>query len=324
MAAAPQRPCRTMDVDEVKERAGPREFGPDDDMPAEYREAATRMIQFHANSEIMGAYLERPFIRQAPSLDRKLAFSAKTQDEIGHGQLLYRAAESLGIKTRDEMLDELANGEGKFLNCFHYPMESWVETPMIAFFVDGAAMRRQATLKQTSWEPYAHAMDKVCFEEGFHVKHGEAILYELMTGSKAEQEKTQDAFETWWPRIIQFFGPTDDKSTHHDFTADVGLKTMTNDELRNAFLNAYVPKAKKYGLEIPDEPRIERDEETGTYKVREDDLDWDEFFQIAKNSYEPGVGQINGRKHAQDAAEWVRDVLDDWESSGSNTPVAAD
>ncbi|WP_049970675.1 1,2-phenylacetyl-CoA epoxidase subunit PaaA [Haladaptatus cibarius] len=313
-----------MDLDTVKERAGPRQFSPKDDMPEEYRKAATRMIQFHANSEIMGAYLERPFIRQAPSLDRKLACSAKVQDEIGHGQLLYRAAESLGIKTREQMLDELANGEGKFLNCFHYKMEKWWETPMIAFFVDGAAMRRQATLKRTSWEPYAHAMDKVCFEEGFHVKHGEDIMRELAMGSKKEQELMQDAFEEWWPRIIQFFGPTNDKSTHHDFSADVGLKTMSNDDLRNAFLNAYIPKAKKYGLEIPDEPRIEYDEETSTYKVREDDLDWDEFFQIAKNSYEPGVGQINGRKNAQDAVEWVRDVMDDWETGNSNTPVAAD
>ncbi|WP_137287458.1 1,2-phenylacetyl-CoA epoxidase subunit PaaA [Halorussus salinisoli] len=313
-----------MDIEQVKQRAGPREFSPKDDLPEKYRKAATRMIQFHANSEIMGAYLERPFIREAPSLDRKLAFSAKVQDEIGHGQLLYRAAESLGIKTRDEMLDELANGEGKFLNCFHYPMESWVETPMIAFFVDGAAMRRQATLKQSSWEPYAHAMDKVCFEEGFHVKHGEAILYELMTGSKKEQELTQEAFEEWWPRIIQFFGPTNDKSTHHDFSADVGLKTMTNDELRNAFLNAYVPKAKKYGLEIPDEPRI-RENSDGTYEVVEDDLDWDEFFTIAKNDSPGSHEQIGKRRRTQEAVEWVRNSMDDWEAkSAGQTPQAAD
>ncbi|UPV74233.1 1,2-phenylacetyl-CoA epoxidase subunit A [Halorussus limi] len=313
-----------MDIEQVKERAGPREFSPKDDLPEKYRKAATRMIQFHANSEIMGAYLERPFIREAPSLDRKLAFSAKVQDEIGHGQLLYRAAESLGVKTREQMLDELAEGEGKFLNCFHYPMESWVETPMIAFFVDGAAMRRQATLKQSSWEPYAHAMDKVCFEEGFHVKHGEAILYELMTGSKAEQEKTQDAFETWWPRIIQFFGPTDDKSTHHDFSADVGLKTMTNDELRNAFLNAYIPKAKKYGLEIPDEPRI-RENGDGTYEVEEDDLNWDEFFTIAKNDSPGSHEQIGKRSRTQEAVEWVRNSMDDWEAKGAGqTPQAAD
>jgi ring-1,2-phenylacetyl-CoA epoxidase subunit PaaA len=312
-----------MDLETLKDRAGPREFSPTDDLPLEYRQAATRMIQFHANSEIMGAYLERPFIRQAPSLERKMAFSAKVQDEIGHGQLLYRAAESLGVKTREEMLDELAAGEGKFLNCFHYPVESWVETPMIAFFVDGAAMRRQATLKQSSWEPYAHAMDKVCFEEGFHVKHGESILAELMSGSRKEQRMTQAAFEEWWPRILQFFGPTDDRSTHHDFAAEVGLKTMTNDELRQAFLNSYMPKARKYGLEIPDEPRI-RQRSDGTYVVVDEDLDWDEFFAIAKNEYEPGRGQIDERAAAREAVAWVRDVLDRREAeAGDPTPQVA-
>jgi len=314
-----------MDLDTVKERAGPRQFSPKDDMPEEYRKAATRMIQFHANSEIMGAYLERPFIRKAPSLERKLAFSAKVQDELGHGQLLYRAAENLGVKTREEMLDELAEGKGKFLNCFHYPMESWVETPMIGFFVDGAAMRRQATLKSSSWEPYAHAMDKVCFEEGFHVKHGESILRELSQGTRAQQEQLQDAFETWWPRIVQFFGPTDDKSTHHDFAAQVGLKLNTNDELRQAFLNAYLPKIEKYGLELPEYPRIEYDEETGQYEVREEDLNWDEFFQIAKNEFESGLGQIDSRKRAREAVAWVRESMDEYEANdGGVTPAAAD
>ena len=312
----------TMDIETVKERAGPREFSPADDLPEEYRKAATRMIEFHANSEIMGAYLERPFIRQAPSIDRKLAFSAKVQDEIGHGQLLYRAAETLGIKTREEMLDDLAAGDGKFLNCFHYPMEEWWETPMIAFFVDGAAMRRQATLKRTSWEPYAHAMDKICFEEGFHVKHGEDIMRQLATGSKKEQRLLQEAFDEWWPRIIQFFGPTDDQSTHHDFAADVGLKLNSNDELRNAFLNAYIPKARKYGLELPETPRI-RERDDGTYEVEEDDLDWDEFFQITKNAYEPGRGQIDTRAAAQDAVEWVRDTIEGGTNRGPE-PQAAD
>jgi ring-1,2-phenylacetyl-CoA epoxidase subunit PaaA len=312
-----------MDVETVRERAGPRAFGPNDDLPREYREAATRMIQFHANSEIMGAYLERPFIRQAPSLDRKLAFSAKVQDEIGHGQLLYRAAELLGVKTREEMLDELARGEGKFLNCFHYPMEDWVETPMIAFFVDGAAMRRQATLKRTSWEPYAHAMDKICFEEGFHIKHGEDIMRTLATGSRKERELLQEAFEEWWPRIIQFFGPTDDESKHHDFAASVGLKQKSNDQLRREFLNAYVPKAEKYGLELPDVPRIEYDDDAREYRVHEADLDWDEFWQVARNEYEGGRHQIDTRKAAHDAVEWVRTALEDTEGGGPGDAAVA-
>jgi ring-1,2-phenylacetyl-CoA epoxidase subunit PaaA len=196
---------------------------------------------------------------------------------------------------------------------------------LIGFFVDGAARRRQATLKSTSWEPYAHAMDKICFEEGFHVKHGEDILRELMTGSKKERERTQEAFEEWWPRILQFFGPTDDDSTHHDFSADVGLKQKTNDELRNAFLNAYVPKARKYGLEIPEYPRIEKNDD-GTWAVEEDDLDWDEFFTVAKNDYEGSHEQIGKRHDTQEAVEWVREALDDHEhrTMGGGQPTAAD
>ena len=313
-----------MNIDEVKERAGPRAFNQRDDMPEEYRKAATRMLEFHANSEIMGAYLERPFIRKAPSLERKMAFSAKTQDEIGHGQMLYRAAEALGIKTRDEMLDDLAEGRGKFLNCFHYPMESYVETPMIAFFVDGAAMRRQATLKSSSWEPYAHAMDKICFEEGMHVKHGESILRELMNGSRREQRMVQEAFEKWWPRILQFFGPTDDDSTHHGFASEVGLKTKSNDELRNSFLSTYMKKAEHYGLEIPDEPRI-RERDDGTYEVVEDDLDWEEFMTVSRNEYDGSIEQINGRREAQEAVQWVRDMMDGQATTGSApAPQAAD
>jgi len=313
-----------MNIEEVKERAGPREFNPRDALPLEYRKAATRMLEFHANSEIMGAYLERPFIRKAPSLERKMAFSAKVQDEIGHGQMLYRAAETLGVKTREQMLDDLANGEGKFLNCFHYPMDSYAETPMIAFFVDGAAMRRQATLKSSSWEPYAHAMDKICFEEGMHVKHGESILRELTTGSRTEQRMVQEAFDEWWPRILQFFGPTDDKSTHHGFASEVGLKTKSNDELRNTFLSTYMKKAQEYGLEIPDEPRI-RERDDGTYEVVEDDLDWDEFFTVSKNEYQGSIEQIGGRRQAQQAVQWVREMMDDQTTTGTGpVPQAAD
>jgi ring-1,2-phenylacetyl-CoA epoxidase subunit PaaA len=201
-------------------------------------------------------------------------------------------------------------------------MTSWEEVPMIGFFVDGAAMRRQATLKNTSWEPYAHAMDKICFEEGFHIKHGESILAELATGSKAQQERLQEAFDTWWPRILQFFGPTDDSSTHHDFASAVGLKTMTNDELRQQVLNAYLPKAERYGLEIPDTPRIVHHEDENRYEVVEEDLDWDEFWTIAKNEYEPGLGQIDAREAAQDAVEWVRESMET--PAGGATPAAAD
>lgn len=315
-----------MDLEALKRKVERGEkVGPEDDLPEKYRKAATRMMQFHANSEVMGAWTVKFSTRQAPGLERKMAVNAQVQDEIGHAQLLYRAAESLGIKTREEMLRELEEGTGKFINTFHYEMNHWVELPMIMFFIDGAGMQRQATLTQSSYEPYANAMKKINFEEGFHVKNGEDILSNLAKGSKREQELLQDAFEEWWPRMIQFFGPTDDQSTHHDFSSQVGLKVKSNDELRQQFLSVYLPKAREYGLEIPDEPRITYDEETGTYDVHEEDIDWDEFWSIADNDYEPGVNMIQKRKATQQAVSWVRNSLDSWEQSqGSTVSTAAD
>ena len=64
----------------------------------------------HANSELMGVLPEREWILRAPTLQRKLALTAKVQDEVGHAQLLYRIAEDLG-KPREQMFADLLSGK---------------------------------------------------------------------------------------------------------------------------------------------------------------------------------------------------------------------
>ena len=75
---------------------------PGDWMPDDYRKQLIRMISQHAHSEIVGMLPEGNYITRAPSLRRKMVLIAKVQDEGGHGQYLYHAAETLGI-SRDEM-----------------------------------------------------------------------------------------------------------------------------------------------------------------------------------------------------------------------------
>ncbi|HEY8487573.1 MAG TPA: Phenylacetic acid catabolic protein, partial [Thermaerobacter sp.] len=93
-------------------------------MPDAYRRQCLRLIQTHANSEIMGALPEREWIPRAPTLRRKLALMAKVQDEVGHAQLIYRVAEDLAAPlgiTREDMMDALVAGKAKFHNVFSYP-----------------------------------------------------------------------------------------------------------------------------------------------------------------------------------------------------------
>src|SRR5437764_13843102 len=83
---------------------------PRDWMPFDYRRQLIRMIEQHAHSEIIGALPEGTYITRAPGFKRKMALMAKVQDEIGHGQMLYSAAETLG-KTREQMFNDLLSGK---------------------------------------------------------------------------------------------------------------------------------------------------------------------------------------------------------------------
>ena len=79
---------------------------PKDWMPEKYRKTHIRQMSQHAHSEVVGMLPEGNWISRAPSLRRKVALLAKVQDELGHAQLLYAAAETLG-KTREEMINDL-------------------------------------------------------------------------------------------------------------------------------------------------------------------------------------------------------------------------
>ncbi|WP_302082584.1 1,2-phenylacetyl-CoA epoxidase subunit PaaA [Salinibaculum rarum] len=277
---------------------------PSEDLPEEYKRAAQRMIQFHANSEIVGTLPEKQWIKKAPSLQRKRAISAKVQDEAGHAQVLYRTAETLGLKDREEMLNDLINGDSKYVTVFNYPTKTWADAAYIAMFIDGAAMFRQGSLTASSYAPYARGLRKICYEESFHVKHGEDIVRSLATGSKKEQQLMQDAIDRWYEPTLQFFGPRDHMSDHTDELFEWGLKLKSNDELRQEYLeNFYVPKLEKYGLEVPDD-KLSYDEDAERWNYKE--LDWDRFLEVSRGNGPVNDERLTDRREALENNDWVR------------------
>ena len=166
-------------------------------MPDEYRARLTKFVEMHANSELMGVLPERDWILRAPTLQRKLALTAKIQDEAGHAQLLYRIVEDLG-KPREACLDDLVAGRSKFHNVFHYPTRSWGDVGVIAWLVDAAAIISQKALLKCSYAPYARIMRKICWEESFHILHGRDVVLTLVTGTAEQRELVQEALDRWW------------------------------------------------------------------------------------------------------------------------------
>jgi ring-1,2-phenylacetyl-CoA epoxidase subunit PaaA len=195
-------------------------------MPDDYRSAVRRFVEMHANSELMGVLPEREWILRTPTLKRKLALSAKVQDEVGHAQLLYRVAEDLG-KPREAMLADLLAGRTKFHNVFHYPTRTWADVGIIAWLVDAAAIVAQQALRESSYAPYARTMKKICWEESVHILHGRDVVLTLVNGTSAQRAMVQEALDRWWGPLMQMHGPPTDPARDRDLAWRSCARTPT-------------------------------------------------------------------------------------------------
>jgi ring-1,2-phenylacetyl-CoA epoxidase subunit PaaA len=271
-------------------------------MPDEYRKRLTKFIEMHANSELMGVLPERDWILRAPTLQRKLALTAKIQDEVGHAQLIYRVVEDLG-KPRAQCLDDLLAGKSKFHNVFHYPTHTWGDVGVIAWLVDAAAIISQKALLKCSYAPYARIMKKICWEESFHVLHGRDVILALVTGTDEQRELVQEALDRWWAPLMMFHGnpiPADSDPMVH-----WGIKSQANEDARQQFLEGYVPQVWELGLTLPD-PKLRRGED-GLWVYSEPD--WDELMAVVSGHGPASEERLAFRRLARAEVDWVSRVV---------------
>ena len=277
---------------------------PRDWMPDDYRKTLIRQISQHAHSEIVGMLPEGNWITRAPSLRRKAVLLAKIQDEAGHGLYLYSAAETLGI-TRDELYDQLHSGKAKYSSIFNYPTLTWADMGAIGWLVDGAAIMNQVPLCRTSYGPYARAMVRVCKEESFHQRQGFEIMLTLSKGTEVQKKMAQDSFNRWWWPSLMMFGPPDAESPHTEQSVRWRIKRLTNDELRQKFIDVTVEQAKVLGLEMPDKDLV-WNEARGHYDSGA--INWDEFWNVVNGNGPCNKQRLETRKKAWEEGKWVRDA----------------
>jgi ring-1,2-phenylacetyl-CoA epoxidase subunit PaaA len=278
-------------------------------MPDEYRKLLIKLIHMHAVSEIMGAYPEKEWVPKAPTLRRKLAIMAKVQDEMGHGQLLLRVVEDLAAplgKTREELIEDVYTGKVKFHNVFHMEARTWADAGVIGWLVDGAAIINQAALLETSYAPYARVLKRICAEESFHMQHGENIILALAMGTEKQRKMLQESLNYWWESLLFFFGPKE-VTPAAERMLYYRIRTKTNEELRQKFLDKYVPRILSLGLTIPDE-RLHYDRERKAWVYS--DPDWDKFSRIVRYNEGPkSKERMELRRSAHEEQRWVREAM---------------
>lgn len=274
-------------------------------MPEHYRKTLVRQISQHAHSEIVGMLPEGNWITRAPTLKRKAILLAKVQDEGGHGLYLYAAAETLGT-SRDEMTEALLSGKAKYSSIFNYPTLTWADIGVIGWLVDGAAIMNQVPLCRCSYAPYARAMIRVCREESFHQRQGyESLLVMMQKGTPAQKAMVQDAVNRWWWPALMMFGPADKDSPNSEQSMRWGIKRVSNDTLRQKFVDATIPQAEILGVTVPD-PDLKWNEERQSYDFGA--IDWAEFWRVVGGEGPCNRERLAARNKAWNDGAWVREA----------------
>jgi ring-1,2-phenylacetyl-CoA epoxidase subunit PaaA len=273
-------------------------------MPDAYRKTLVRQISQHAHSEIIGMLPEGNWISRAPSLRRKAILLAKVQDEGGHGLYLYSAAETLGT-SRDEMFDALLSGKAKYSSIFNYPTLTWADVGCVGWLVDGAAIMNQVPLCRCSYGPYARAMIRICKEESFHQRQGFELMMSLCNGTTEQKAMAQAALNRWWWPVVMMFGPSDKDSIHSGQAMQWGIKRISNDELRQRFIDATVAQTELLGLTIPD-PDLKWNEERQSYDYGA--INWDEFWNVISGNGPCNKERLATKQNSHADGQWVRDA----------------
>jgi ring-1,2-phenylacetyl-CoA epoxidase subunit PaaA len=292
-------------LDEFQKRIDSGEkIEPKDWMPERYRKQLIRMMSQHAHSEIVGMLPEGNWITRAPSLKRKMVLLAKVQDEAGHGLYLYSATETLGARRKD-LVEDYLYGNAKYSSIFNYPTITYADICVIGWLVDGAAIVNQTMLAKSSYGPYARANLRICKEESFHKKQGYEMLAKMADGTTDQQKMAQDAVNRWWWPTLMMFGPHDSDSPNSAELIKWGVKTKTNDDLRQHFVDRMVMEAEAIGITLPD-PDLKYNEDSGHWDFG--DIPWDEFWSVVKGDGPMNRERVKARRKAYEEGEWVREA----------------
>jgi ring-1,2-phenylacetyl-CoA epoxidase subunit PaaA len=149
-------------------------------------------------------------------------------------------------------------------------------------------------------------MIRVCREESFHQRQGyESLLTMMQKGTDQQKAMVQDAVNRWWWPSLMMFGPADKDSPNSEQSIRWGIKRVTNDQLRQKFVDATIPQAEILGVTVPD-PALKWNAERDSYDFGE--IDWAEFWRVVGGEGPCNRERLAARNKAWDDGAWVRDA----------------
>jgi len=266
------------------------------EMTEGYKKALKQILLVSADTELMSApaYYEQSL--NAPSLDARASCVSVIQDELGHGHIAYRLLEDLG-EDREDLIFNREPHEFHNTYGFDQHIDNFAELVCAHGLFDRAGITLLGDIHEnTSYAPWKRALTKVSKEEQFHLRHGETWMRRLANKNETTKAKVQEAVDWMFPMALEWFGLPDDKKQHDD-QLEYRIKGLSNDELRQDWMDRTLPFLDEIGVDCP----AHYDEEADEYVI-------DYEFPVA-------FDEANKEWRFDEPISWD-DVIDRWRARG--------
>lgn len=221
------------------------------DVPDEVRDDLIKILTVQLSSEFSTRQFA-PWLFAAPP-EEKLDEARSLADEYRHGHEIRQILLDLDFQPDDlivEAQESIESGRRK-LDLFKIPIESWNEMQVFRYLGEWAGALQALAGMGSRYLPYAIWCARTFQDEGLHhFEMGRRRLKELARGPQ-HRESLKTAVEKWYPLMIDMFGGSETENEKRYLAH--GLKTLTNTELRLAWMEDVLPTLLENDL-APEDP----------------------------------------------------------------------
>ncbi|WP_193363653.1 Phenylacetic acid catabolic protein, partial [Halogeometricum pallidum] len=238
----------------------------EEEMTEDYKKALTQTLLVSGDTELMSAPAYYGPSLNAPSVNARASCISVIQDELGHGHIAYRLLEDLGYD-REYLIHGREPHEFRNTYGFDQHLDNFAELVTAHGLWDRAGIALLSDIEEnTSYAPWKRALTKVGKEEQFHLRHGETWMRRLSNKNDKTKQKVQDAVDWMFPIALEWFGLPDDQKKHDDQLA-YRIKGLSNDELRQKWMDSAVPVCNQMDIDVPAHYDEEADEYVVEYEM---------------------------------------------------------
>jgi 1,2-phenylacetyl-CoA epoxidase catalytic subunit len=229
-------------------------FDEGDQLPEEYKNLLIKMLKAEGeragNKSFLGFMATCLDLAEHvfPTQETKLMKSEYLAEELKHAIMFHRLAVGLdhAFALRDVPYVHYT---------FHLPRETWADDAYFHFFVDLNGAFHAHDWRESSYVPLQKMAPTVERDELGHSEMGYYFLQIICSDTKGKAT-AQKLLEKWYPAALDMFGRSD--SPNIPRFIHWGLKSVGNEEIRQAYKGYADKKLLGLGLDIPDEKRNRR------------------------------------------------------------------